>query len=997
MRAIIFGGVIMLYWVCIETRKFLTKKWEILQKEESESVINKGLEVPKDCLNYKEDNKLSWLDGTIEKALQSYESDLAQYVNAKKEHNSLLQEIEELKEKLKKNAEEEKNLKEKIAELGGVLDVNPEEEILSIRKKLEQDLSKKKEERATAKLTAEKLRNEELAQNDNELKDKIKSFDASHPGMLNNLSETEQKALEFAQEELGYVKDRDEKIRKSMDHTETEKDAYDRINERCTAQIEQYIDEYEPDLSSWQDVIDEINERHMPDIEEKRNEYKLEEDAKKRELDLIDNQIRDEEKSYKSNKASLTEQFEETDEKYERSIEAASLRNEPTVQLEISQNAALNRINDELHRLKSTHDRDIQKLKNEEQRTIVRYDNSLAKIQNVISKLDALRLDELAEPQGNYDRIKEERDKKIAVPDSERNQALNHYNKEKAKDDEDICGYKELCNKQIDKLHEKMKKFAMEGDNCLSEKYQEVSKSFRNLELKADQYKSALEMMPYKESELDYMRDGLRTMLHEYDYEKLVNEAEDMGRIKSSVRSYYKYARYIWVGGILLDAIIISLLKLIAHWGFFGAVVLPSVVILIIIFFMFFDMPLERDNLLKAQLLATEYQSFEVINEYANELATSEEFDKLKNIGQDLLNQYKEHIALYKEHDEKEALIRKHYTETIETIEKEYNEYKKNAKEECDNTITSLKNSADSKNSSRDTELCRLKAKYSDIKDAIQKDSNILDMHLRETEEQKQFFEFFMKDYEEFIDKYLCGDGIGLSETMANSEGVLNDNIYLVSTGDEGGEYGKACSIKHINHNKNPYLVLYAENQDNNLARQEMVLTMITDLLLAYKSINSKEIYKQYIIDSTGATTKLRKNDMQNLFNISQICNNVDEMKDDFKKFIHDTERMLEHGQNIDNLNRNRSANQAPNVYKIVYFVFQDEPNGRLSDDVVQLLKYEQSKDTYGFLPVFICPKQEYEDSLNKNSDNLYSQISCFVEDRIVIYENEKYDDYAVK
>ena len=163
-----------------------------------------------------------------------------------------------------------------VAELGGTDDADPETEIQSLRKKLEEKLSQNRASRDAEKASAEGKRNRALAENDKDLEQKVRDYDAAHEGDLQNLTETQQKALDFAKEELSYIKERYEKIRKSMDHTEVEKDKYDQIYERCTAQIEAYMDEYEPDLAEWQDVIDEINGRHMPGIEDKRGEYDFE-------------------------------------------------------------------------------------------------------------------------------------------------------------------------------------------------------------------------------------------------------------------------------------------------------------------------------------------------------------------------------------------------------------------------------------------------------------------------------------------------------------------------------------------------------------------------------------------------------------------------------------------------------------------------------------------------------------------------------------------------
>ena len=939
---------------------------------------------------------MSWLEGTVEDALKLYEKDFEVYKDAKKNHNGLLNEIDELQKRLKKNIKEEENLKQRVAELGGTDDADPETEIQSLRKKLEEKLSQNRASRDAEKASAEGKRNRALAENDKDLEQKVRDYAAAHEGDLQNLTETQQKALDFAKEELSYIKERDEKIRKSMDHTEVEKDKYDQIYERCTAQIEAYMDEYEPDLAEWQDVIDEINGRHMPGIEDKRGEYDFELNAKNSEIDLIHSQMKDEESLYDSSYSSLYSQYDETDKQYKKSIAAASLRNEPTAQLKISHNAALNRINEEITKLGKNHERSLQKLKIEESKVTAKYDKSLLKIQLEIDKLDAARLKELDEPQGTYNRIKNERDGKIAVPDNERKSALAHYNKEKAQDDADIRNYKKLCESKINALHEKMKSFAMEGDNCYSEKYEEASAPFVALASNITSYESAIELLPYKEDKNAQVKAEFRETLMNYDYKRLADEADNMSHIQTSLRAYYQYAWYILGGAIVLDALLFCLLKFVSHWGSFGAFVLPTLILGGIIWFMFKGMSSERDDILEALLLATEYKDFKVIDQHANELATSEEFSKLNNVGQDLLDQYKKRNDLFVKHDEKEERIRKNYTDTIAKLDKEYDEFKKKASKECDDKIIALKNSAESQNSNRDSELGKAKSAYSDIKKVNKKDQVTLEKCQKKKAEQDCVLDSFMKNYEEFFDKYSDME-IGLSESMANSKGVLNDNIYLISTADEGGEYGEVCSIKHVNHKKDPYLVLYTEEQDNNLARQEMILNMITDFLLAFKSINSKDVYKQYIIDSTGATTKLRKTNIQNLFNIAKICNGPDEMKEEFKKFILETERMLNNGQNIDDLNLNRSANEAPNIYKIVYFVFEGAANGRLSDDVAQLLKYEQSKESYGFLPIFICPKAEYEESVEKARENLYTQICNYVEDRTILYEADKYNDYSVQ
>ena len=911
---------------------------------------------------------MSWFKGNAEEALKTFQTEFDVFKEAKTNNDSLEKEIAKLEKRVKEYSSGEAELSAKIKELQGVSDIDPEAEIQRCRKQLSDILTEADSSRDKIKKDAENAKNQKLAQNEEKLKAELDAFDAAHDEDLTNLTETESRALEYTKQELACIKKRDEGIRKSTSVLDAERDKRDMNVNACNSEIEKIREAYQPDIDKWTDIINRINAKHRPAIKDAEADKRLEVNAKNRELDAIDQQIASKARMYSNAISDLEYQCRMNPD----SVTWAS----------------------ELQKKRNACERDKQRLNAERNRICVKYENNIAKIDNKLSKLNDARAKELSGPQSKYDRFESDRDRKINVFKAKITDFNGAYENVRREHEKNVQLYQKECEDKVNKIHESMKDFAMSGENCLGEKYAELTAPFQALTVNDSTWVNLMDQFPFSSKWKSDMEEGARNNIYSEDYEDLIKDVDWVADCKMAIPRYYPYIWYVCGGGFVLLGLIFGIMHFIAEKGIFVSLILPAAVVIAGLYFMYRNMKYEYTPFLTGHILATEYGAFEAIINAANKAATEEEFQKLNEIGHRLLNQYKERNEIIEKHDANEKKIRAEYSATVTEADKKCQKTKSQKKGQYEERINELRRNAENVNSEKSLELQELKNQYGTLVDKIKKDSAALEKKKEKKQKQDTVVRTFKDNYDEFINLYLCGDRIGLSESMANSKGLLNNSIYLVSTEDEGGEYGDVCSIKHVDYDKNPYLVLYSEDVDNNQARQELLRGIVTDFLLAYKSINSKDIYRQYIIDNTGATTRLRQNEMQNLFNISKICNSMDDMKDDFRRFLMETNHMLENGKDIDKLNMERSANETPHIYKLVYFVYNGLPSGRLSDDIIQMLNYEKGKDCYGFIPIFICPEKEYEESIDKNNENLYTQIRDAVEDRILLYKGKKYYDY---
>lgn len=241
----------------------------------------------------------------------------------------------------------------KLDGMGEYIKADVDLQIKKIKEDTQQKISKAQREFDSEKAALSSKKDENIQTNDIWLSERLKQLLGDNGDVKLELSEEEQKALEFEISRRKFVTTSNEKINNYQDGITQEKLECKTIVGQWKQEQDDISSKYAPDILKYKKICDDINRKHQPDIRQFQNlvsekvsdrdeEIGQLQSERKREIQLADYEIVGYQRDYK-----------QTEKQFGEQIRMAKLQNKPTTRMENSRVSRLNSINDQIQILKA--------------------------------------------------------------------------------------------------------------------------------------------------------------------------------------------------------------------------------------------------------------------------------------------------------------------------------------------------------------------------------------------------------------------------------------------------------------------------------------------------------------------------------------------------------------------------------------------------------------------------------------------------------------------
>ena len=283
--------------------------------------------------------------------LEKYMEDVKSF-SLKKETNEVLRsEVVDKTNEISEKKDQLENLKEKLAKMKVYVSVDTEKEVAEIQAEADKKIRAEQAKYDSSESRLTKQRDRDIQANDEWLSLRLKELLGEDMVTNVEMTEIEQKALDFEITRRKYHMESDAKINEYSDSITQEKLDSQTVVGKWKQEQDEIYKKFEPNVDKYQKIIEEINRNYQPEITESQKalsekitardtelgQLQLERD---REVQLSNNEIQGHQKTYK-----------QTDRQFSEQIRLAKLQNKPTTRMENSKTSRLNAINDQIQKV----------------------------------------------------------------------------------------------------------------------------------------------------------------------------------------------------------------------------------------------------------------------------------------------------------------------------------------------------------------------------------------------------------------------------------------------------------------------------------------------------------------------------------------------------------------------------------------------------------------------------------------------------------------------
>lgn len=833
----------------------------------------------------------------------------------------------------------------------------------------------------------------ECLQNESAALDKKKEAELAKYDAANsskgNLTDYEKTALGLARERDAINKTANVNIdRESKSFSEFEEETNKKIS-GYNEQIKSIKLAYKDEISSWQSKVSAIQAKWNPSItaqDQKCDEIKQEYNS---ELSSLDAEIDRIQRVAASQISTLNSEYRRVDKDFKRQIKDAEKAGRATTRLNTSRTSQLNKIQTDITKAQNARDKDISKVESKQDQLQAKYQKKLDAASEAYNSLIDKRDRELERPQGFLNALISERDGKIADVQRLIDAGYDIINSQQSIRDKKIAEQNNIRNTRLNEVKNKAIDFIKSGDTCYNETLAEAYKPFEQLKSGMDNAMNLKEALIKNvgEKKVDKAYSESKKNIYQLDYEQLTINADSAYNYDFSTVPFLTNIKAV-VGiaagvGLVAALILYFVMKLPL-----AACIVPVVVLPIIAW----SMSNSSSSTLLTKLsnyiiLATEYAEMPAILQYSDDKTTTLELNKITELGDNLL---KADIGRHKIEEyydaETNKLVDKYYKldeEQSEAIVNKYNKLIESTEAEIDKLQKEkMKLESDIEN----TEL--------EGRDRLIELEGIIDGLERDKKDAEYRIARSKRSILEFTELYgLKIDDIDTNiPPISNTHGVLSNNIYVIPDNDE--ILSKAiCSLKDdtnsrggykpivkIRHDKKPFIILYNSDDAHNSPKAfnealgNITNSILFDLMAAFRRVNSKGVFENSLIDTVSNGTAFVNQGVRNLLSISTVTKNQYDMRGKLEEIAKNSEKIYQEGVSIDAVNEARyeDGDKPPVKYNILYFVINPGLTEELSDAFKAVLA---NSDQFGFIPVFLCEEQAYNDGIEKDT-GIYSELS---------------------
>lgn len=932
---------------------------------------------------------MSWIADTVEKTFENYQRNYQKYCDS-------LDKLEETQKEWKEKDAELSGVRKRIAGIEREIEKIQSEEIPLYDEEVHKiELASMERMRIIEEELEEKRiqfgawKESELEQNSQDLKRVLKEMLGEQAEEVLNVSAADRKAMEFEKRRVDFISFKEHQIMSCENQIAQEQlDGKKDVNELSEKRAE-IVRKYEPSVTSWQKKIEAVREKYRPSLSEAEAKYKESEWNYKLEADSLQTERQNAINECEAEKKQRKADYNKINGEWNRKILLATAQKKPTAQMKRSQEVNKNRYEQEIHKLDSSLSAQLRKIDNR----ILAANDKWGKVINRDKEKYQAILDkqnrELDEPNKGLKAVCEERDGLTEQIDSQITRRKQQEALDIASLRKEIEACKQRCQGQLDTLDREMQEYAMSGEVCFDEKEEEASRPFRALADRIPAFENAVKQLSGPAGKAEAVKEQERAILKGLGYDGLTGEAGRAANLPDKLPFWLDKKGIVLGAAAALAVIACCALLFLAGLHPAAAVGLPAVVFAGICAGILVDSGNRKTAYVRALLLASEYGSFDAIRQHSIQMTRKEEYERLRKRGREVYEKLMGPEEEKRRHAEKEEDIRSDYERSMQMAEAEaeeqrFEEQSRKAAllDECwENTMEA---------GSRRNSLLEEKNRELIGEELQEKKLSERVAGLERSEEElKNFIEDCEESYAELEKKMQT-----MSADMEETHGKLNGKLYIVPDADVRMK-GKIKPIYCIRHNGKPLVITYdtyglgtAEDYDSALG--QLIERCLTDLLLGVRRINSRETYKQYIVDSVRGGVRFQQSAVKNDLSIEAVCRGTEELRDHLNRFQQQRKLLAEHGDSMDKLNEELYRKQArPESYKIVYLVMKpDAETGKLDEKIEALLP---DCDRFGFLPIFLCSKEAWDKGIQQEK-SIYRAIQKSTGNAVVCYHDGIYE-----
>lgn len=931
---------------------------------------------------------MSWIAETVEKTFQNYQRDYQAYCTS-------LDEKEEIGKRLREKEGELTEIQKKIAGLEKEIHTVQSQEIgsydeeagkieLASKERMEAIEERLKEKKAEL----EEWKNAELIRNAQDLENVLKNMLGEQAEEILNISDTDRTAMDYEKRRVDFTSFKDRQLMAFENQIAEEHLAGKKDINALTERRGEIVRKYEPSVNSWQEKIEAVKEKYRSSLSEAEAKYQESEWNYKLETDSLEQERRNAVSECEAEKKQKKADYNKINNEWNRKILLATAQKKPTAQMKRSQDANKNRYKQDISKLDSSLESQLRKIDNrltvanDKWGKIINRDKE--KYQAILDKQNQ----ELTEPSEGLKAVCEERDRLTAQIDGQISARKQQEEQNVAGVRKEIASCEQRYREQIESLDREMQEYAMSGEICFDEKEEEANRPFRALADRIPAFENAVKLLSGLSGKEEEEKERERAALKMLEYDGLLTEASHASELTEKLPFWLTGKWIVLAGTAVLAAVVGCVLFFLTGLHPAAAIGLPAVVFAGICAGVLMDAGKRKKRYIRALVLASEFESFASIRQHSILMTRKEEYERLRKRGRQIYEKLIGPEEEKRRHAEKEEDIRDDYERGLQMAEAEAEEERNEALiqknrelEECWENTTGAENRRNRALEERNRNLMREELQEEKLSGII--------AELREKlEDLERFISECEEAYEELVKKMQT-----MSADMEETHGKLNGKLYIVPDADVPMK-GKIKPVYCISHNGKPLVVTYdtyglESAEDYNKALGGLIEHCLTDLLLGVRLLNSRETYKQYIVDNVTGGVRFQQSAVRNDLSIEAVCRGTEELRDHLNRFEQQRTLLAAHGDSMGELNERLYQKQArPESYKIVYLVMRPEAEaGKLDEKIERLLP---ECDRFGFLPIFLCSREAWDKGIQQDK-SIYKTIQKSTGNAVILYHDGIY------
>ena len=803
------------------------------------------------------------------------------------------------------------------------------------------------------------------------------------------VSNADRTAMDFEKRRVDLTSSKDRQLMEFENQIAEEQLAGKEDVNALTAKRGEVVRRYEPAVNSWQQKIEVVKDKYRPSLSEAEARCKETEWNYKLEIEGLEQEQKNAVSECEAEKKQRKADYNKTNSEWNRKIMLATAQKKPTAQMKRSQEANKTRYEQDILKIDSSLKAQLRKIDNRMLAANDKWGKIIGrekeKYQTILDKQNR----ELEEPVSGLKAVCAERDRQTGQIDGEISARKLAEEQNVAGIRKEVAACEQQYKEQIESLDKEMQEYAMSGDVCFDEKAEEANRPFKELANRIPAFENAVKLLIGSSEKEEEAKKGERMSLGMLEYEGLLTEVRRVCELPDKLPFWLTGKMIVLMCSAVLSVIIGCVLIFLAGLHPAAAVCLAAIVFGGLCGGVLYDAGKRRKTYVRALLLASEYEAFDAIRQHSILLTRKEEYERLRERGRQIYER------LMGPEEEK-----RRHAEKADDIKGDYERGLKMAIAEAEEAWNGVKRQKEEK----------LEACWSDVNDAEtgreerlkEKNRNLARISLQEEKLSETVAELSRK--EEELENCItdCEECYGeleremqtMTADMEETHGKLNGKLYIVPDADVKTT-GKIKPVYCVSHNGKPLVILYdtyildnAENYNEKLG--QMIEHCLIDLMLGVRRINSRETYKQYIVDSIAGGGKFQHAAVKNDLSIEAVCRSQEELRDHLNRFEMQRRRLAEHGDTMDGLNERLYREQArPESYRIVYLVMRPGTEGGKLDERIEALLPDCG--SYGFLPIFLCSKEDWDKGI-KQDKSIFKTIQKSTGNAAVLYHNGIYN-----